>query len=75
MEVVRFDGQLGGDVSLVATWGISRDDGKELILGGKSDLREATGGSSYDDLVSAHSRLVEAFSREIADAILSVAKN
>ncbi|MBW1897278.1 MAG: membrane integrity-associated transporter subunit PqiC, partial [Deltaproteobacteria bacterium] len=75
LEVMRFDGQVGGDVSLVAIWGILGDDGKKLLLAGKSNFHETTGGGGYVRLVSAQSRLVEALSREVADAILEISKN
>jgi uncharacterized lipoprotein YmbA len=75
MEVTRFDGQLGGDVSLNVTWGIFGDDGRKLLLSGKSNLQETTSGGGYEGLVAAHSRLVEALSREIADAIPTVSSD
>jgi len=75
MEVMRFDGQLGGDVSLNVTWGIFGDDGKKLLLAGKSNLQETASGRGYEGLVAAHSRLIEALSREIADAIRTVSDN
>jgi uncharacterized lipoprotein YmbA len=71
LEVVRFDGQMDGDVSLMATWGIFGKDEKELFLAGKSNFQETASGG-YEGLVAAHSRLVEALSREIADAIRTV---
>jgi uncharacterized lipoprotein YmbA len=72
MEVTRFEGQMGGDVFLMATWGIFGSDDKALFLAGKSNLQETASGGGYEGLVAAHSRLVEALSREIADAIRTV---
>jgi uncharacterized lipoprotein YmbA len=72
LEVVRFDGQLAGDASLVAIWGVFRGDGKDLLLAARSNLQETTGSADYEGLVSAQSRLVEALGQEIADAIRTV---
>jgi uncharacterized lipoprotein YmbA len=75
IDVMRFDGQLGGDVSLIATWGIFGNNGNKLLLAGESDLYETASGGGYEGLVAAQSRLVEGLSREIADAIQTVSKN
>jgi len=69
VEVIRFDGRLGGDASLLARWTILGEDNKKLLLTRKSSFKEATGGPSYEALVAAQSRTVEALSREIAGTI------
>lgn len=69
VEVIRFDGRLGGDSSLLVRWSISGEDDKKIFLTKKSSFKEATGGPDYKALVAAQSRTVEAFSHEIAGAI------
>jgi uncharacterized lipoprotein YmbA len=69
VEVLQFDGTLGGDVVLVVKWGLFGEEGKKLLLGKRSTFKEATGGATYDAYVAAESRAVSALSREIAEAI------
>ena len=69
MEVVRFDGTLGGDVVLTVKWGLFKEQGKKLLVAKRSSYKEPTGAATYEALVVAHSRAVAALSREIAEAI------
>jgi uncharacterized lipoprotein YmbA len=71
VEVVQFDGTLGGDVVLIAKWGLFEADGKKLLLGKGSTFKEPTGAATYEALVAAESKAVAALSREIAEAIKS----
>jgi uncharacterized lipoprotein YmbA len=71
VEVVQFDGTLGGDVVLVVKWGLFGEGGKKLLLGKRSTFKEPTGSATYDAYVAAESRAVSALSREIAEAIKS----
>jgi hypothetical protein len=68
VEVVRFEGALGGDASLIANWTIARRGRKEAPAAGRSTHSEPAGGS-YATLVSAQSRLVAALGRDIAAAL------
>jgi hypothetical protein len=69
VEVVQFDGTLGGDVVLVVKWGLLEADGKKLLLGKRSSFKEPTGAATYEALVAAESKAVAALSQEIAEAI------
>jgi uncharacterized protein len=69
VEVVQFDGTLGGDVVLIVKWGLFEAEGKKLLLAKKSSFKESTGTATYEALVAAESRAVAALSREIAEAI------
>ena len=69
VEVVQFDGTLGGDVVLIAKWGLFEQEGKKLLVGKRSSFKEPTGAATYEALVAAESRAVAALSREIAEAI------
>lgn len=68
IDVIRFDGRLGGDVLLEARWRVLGREKKELVLR-YSALTEATGESGYPALVAAMSRSLAALSREIADVV------
>jgi len=69
VEVVQFDGSLGGDVVLIVKWGLFEADGKKLLLSRRSTFKEPTGSATYEALVAAQSRAVAALGREIAEAI------
>jgi len=69
VEVVQFDGVLGGDVTLDVKWGLFKPGDKELIAGRKSLYKEPTGAATHEALVAAESRAVEALSRDIAKTI------
>jgi uncharacterized lipoprotein YmbA len=69
VEVVQFDGTLGGEVVLIAKWGLFEAEGKKLLMGKRSSFKEPTGAATYEALVAAESRAVAALSREIAEAI------
>jgi uncharacterized lipoprotein YmbA len=69
VEVLQFDGVLGGDVVLSVKWALFEAEGKKLLLAKRSSFREPTGAATYEALVAAESRTVAALSREIAEAI------
>jgi uncharacterized lipoprotein YmbA len=69
VEVIRFDGQLGKDVSLLVHWSIFGKNDKKICMTRRSSFKETTGASGYEALVAAQSRTVEALSHEIAGAI------
>ena len=74
MEVLRFDGSLGGSVSLEAWWRVLSGDGKSMLLAKKSSFTEAVGGKDFKSLVAAESRTVGRLSAEIAEAIRTLQK-
>ncbi|HEX9206243.1 MAG TPA: PqiC family protein [Candidatus Deferrimicrobiaceae bacterium] len=69
IEILRFEGTVGGTVVLKARYGLLGPDGKTVISAGESTVREPAGGTDYEALVAAMSRALAAFSREIAAAI------
>jgi uncharacterized lipoprotein YmbA len=71
LDVIRFDGELGGDASLIATWAIL-GEGEEVLVAKRSIFKEATGGNDHESLVEAMSQTVEDFSREIAEALMEM---
>jgi uncharacterized lipoprotein YmbA len=69
VEVMHFDGALGGDVTLDVKWGLFSEGGMKLLVAKRSSFREPVGGATYEALIAAESRAVAALSREIAEAI------
>ena len=69
MEVTRFDGKPGDEVTLRARWAILGNNGETVLLKQESVLNEPTGGDTIAEMVSAQSRLVAKFSRDIAEAL------
>jgi len=69
VEVVQFEGTLGGDVVLIAKWELFEQGGKNLLMAKRSSFKEPTGAATYEALVAAQSRAVAALSREIAETI------
>ena len=69
IEVTRFDGNPKEQVMLRARWTILGDKGDSVLLEQESVLNELSNGDTTAGMVSAQSRLVAKFSREIAEAI------
>ena len=69
VEVIRFDGKLGGDVVLIANWTIRDEQGKKVIRVENSRIQEPTGGENYEAMVGGMSRALGRLSREIGEAI------
>lgn len=68
VNVIRFDGAMGGDVVLEARWRILATDGKELAVN-RSVVTQPTGKTGYQAVVTAMSRALAALSREIAGTL------
>jgi hypothetical protein len=68
VEVARFEGATGADVTLDARWRVLGGDGKELALR-RSTVTEIADAPGYGALVAAMSRALGALSRDIATAI------
>jgi uncharacterized protein len=69
MDVIRFEGNRGGDVVLVANWTIREGQGNKFIRVQNSRIHEPTGGQSYEAMVGGLSRALARLSREIAEGI------
>jgi uncharacterized lipoprotein YmbA len=72
LDVTRFDGRLGGEVMLVATWGILGKDSDEALAKRESIFEVPTGANDYESYVSAMSKAVEKLSHEIATTLVAV---
>jgi uncharacterized lipoprotein YmbA len=69
VNIIRFEGVVGGDVSLAASWSILEVKEKEIILTDKASFREKTDGMDYVSLVAAKSRLLANLSRVIVESV------
>jgi len=66
VEVLRFDGELDGDVTLSARWSIFSNDGRETTILKSFFFQEQTDSESFADFVAAMSRAIAELSRVIA---------
>ena len=69
MEVIRFDGRPGGEVSLIARWTLLGPDGNELAAPRRSQITASTRQPGYGGLAEAMSEAVGELGREIVTAI------
>jgi uncharacterized lipoprotein YmbA len=74
LDIQRFDGHLGGDVSLDGWWRLLSGDGKTLLQSKRTSVSESAGGGDYESLVLAQSRTLEKLSHEVAEAIKTLPK-
>jgi uncharacterized lipoprotein YmbA len=72
VEVLHFDGWLGGESALVARWSLLDQAEKELVSR-KIHLHTPTGGRDYEAMVLAMNQLLETLSRDIASTVQRLA--
>ena len=69
IDIARFDGRLGESANLGARWTLYGSDSREPLLSKVAIINERTEDGSYNALVAAGSRALQAMSLEIAEAI------
>ena len=69
IDVIRLDGNLGNQVTLVARWTLLGNEEDDLKLMRRSEYQEPAADKTYKGLVLAKNRTVEKLSRDIAAAI------
>jgi uncharacterized lipoprotein YmbA len=69
MDISRFDGNLEGNVELIARWAIFDVEGKVAKGLTATRIIEPVQGNTYADMVAAQSRALGALSRELGDAV------
>lgn len=69
VEVLRFDGDLSGDVVLDARWSIVDAEGTGILANGRSRFRQPVAAPAYESLVRAESLALADLSRTLAEAI------
>jgi len=74
VDVLRLDGNLGGQVTLVAQWALLEAEEEDLIVMRRSEYQESVADNTYKGLVMAKSRSIEKLSRDMADAIRKTLK-
>ena len=65
----KFDGKLGENVTLNADWTVVRQGKEKKVTAKKSVLQEKTDGVAYEHYVAAQSRLLAKLSQEIVNEI------
>ena len=68
VDVLRLDGNLGDQVTLVAQWALLEAEEEDLIVMRRSEYQEPAADNTYKGLVLAKSRTIEKLSRDMADA-------
>ncbi|EFL51274.1 protein of unknown function DUF330 [Solidesulfovibrio fructosivorans JJ]] len=68
IQVARFDGSLGQNATLRASWSVVDGDGNNLAWR-SVEYQEAATGPGYADLAAAQSKLVEKFAKDVADTL------
>jgi uncharacterized lipoprotein YmbA len=72
VNILRFDGTIGGTVSLEAWWAVFSGAEKKPKTARKATYQEPAAGSGYMGLVQAYSRAVGALSQDVAAALKQV---
>lgn len=72
MDVLRFDGQLGGDVVLEVKWSVIAEATGKIVLVTTSSIQKVTSGPDYEALVNASSMALAQLSEEIAVQLAQV---
>jgi uncharacterized lipoprotein YmbA len=69
VDVLRLDGNLGDQATLVAQWALLEAEQDELIQMQRSEYQAPAADNTYKELVLAKSRTIEKLSRDMAGAI------
>ena len=69
VDVQRCDGRPGGVLSFRATWMVTRLEGGPALMRKKITLDEPVAGQDLEALATAHSRIMEKLSRDIAEGM------
>jgi len=69
VNVRKFDGELGGVVTLNADWVLSVKNKEKTVIAKKSIFTEKTDGANYQSYAAAQSRLLEKLSKAMVDEV------
>ena len=69
VDVLRLDGNLGGQATLISQWALLAAEEDELIVMRRSKYQESAADNTYKELVMAKSRTIERLSQDIASAV------
>jgi uncharacterized lipoprotein YmbA len=74
IDLLRLDGQLGGDVILEARWILSSGDGKKILISRVTRIVKQSLGVNYSSYILAKSLVVAELAKEIAQTIKTQSK-
>ena len=69
IDVLRLDGNLGGQVTLIAQWALLEIEEDDLVLMRRDMYQEKAAGPTVRDLVLAKSRTIDQLSRDISEGV------
>lgn len=75
VEVIRMDGNLGGNATLVARWVIYDEDNAKVLMRGEGSYSEPAVRKNYEAQIAAQSRTLATLSRDIAQALKALFAN
>jgi uncharacterized lipoprotein YmbA len=75
VDVLRLDGNLGDQVTLIVQWALLETEEDELILMRRTKYKALAADETVKELVLAKSRVVEELSRDMAEAIKKAVGN
>ncbi len=75
VDVLRLDGNLGDQVTLIAQWALLEAEEDDLIVMRRSEFQEQATDNTYKELVLAKSRTIEQLCRDMAIAIREALAN
>jgi uncharacterized lipoprotein YmbA len=75
VEVVRFDGELGKNATLIARWSVAEEGEKKALKSvRRSSITKPADDNSYEAMAAAMSGTVEDLSREMAETIKTISQ-
>lgn len=74
IDVGRFDGALGGDITLATRWSLFRGDEKNTTVTRVSIVEKPVAGNDYEALVFAQTSALASLAEEIASEILDLSR-
>ena len=72
IDIQQFDGRLGEGVTLNAIWTLLNEKTGKPLLTRRFEYQAPATSADYEGLIAAHSAALEAFSRELADAMQNI---
>ena len=73
MDIIRFDGRLGGDLELIVRWAILDRQGNTVHDIQSTHISEPVNGLTYAEMTAAQSRALARYSRNVAEVIKKLA--
>jgi uncharacterized protein len=73
MDIIRFDGRLGGDLELIVRWAVLDRQGNTVHDIQATHITEPVNGLTYAEMIGAQSRALARYSRNVAEVIKKLA--